>query len=155
VTQLDPVTLRLLRQHDVIPAETLGALAEAIDPGEVRKRQRGLIFGVLMAGVAYVGVFLYFRFFGRGSWRDPVMFGFYASYLIVPPVVVYLKFRRARRARHERIRAVMLQHLRCPHCGYDIRGLNPDPEDGATVCPECGCAWLLERVESDQAGVSK
>jgi transcription initiation factor TFIIIB Brf1 subunit/transcription initiation factor TFIIB len=37
----------------------------------------------------------------------------------------------------------MLKHLRCPHCGYDLRGLAADPEDGATVCPECGCAWRL------------
>ena len=34
--------------------------------------------------------------------------------------------------------------LRCPHCGYDIRGLPTDPEDGATICPECGCAWQLD-----------
>jgi transcription initiation factor TFIIIB Brf1 subunit/transcription initiation factor TFIIB len=37
----------------------------------------------------------------------------------------------------------MLKHRRCPHCGYDIRGLPVDPQDGATVCPECGCAWEL------------
>ena len=39
---------------------------------------------------------------------------------------------------------VMLQHLRCPHCGYDLRLLPTDPKDGASVCPECGCAWRLE-----------
>ena len=38
----------------------------------------------------------------------------------------------------------MLKHLRCPHCGYDIRGLPTAPEDVATECPECGCAWRLE-----------
>jgi hypothetical protein len=49
----------------------------------------------------------------------------------------------ARRARHKRIRNIMLQHLRCPHCGYDLRLLPTAPGDGATVCPECGCAWRL------------
>jgi hypothetical protein len=44
-------------------------------------------------------------------------------------------------ARFKRISRIMLEHLRCPHCGYDIRGLRPDPSDGALVCPECGCAW--------------
>ena len=38
----------------------------------------------------------------------------------------------------------MLQHRRCPHCGYDLRGLPPDPHDRAVVCPECGCAWGVE-----------
>jgi len=49
----------------------------------------------------------------------------------------------ARNNRHKRIRQVMLVHRRCPHCRYDIRGLPIDPTDGATVCPECGCAWKL------------
>ena len=144
VAQLDPVTMRLLHKHDVIPAETLRTLSEEIDPGEIRKRQKGLILGVSGAIVAYILLFFYFRFLARGSWRDPVMFMFYAGYLVVPPVVVYMKFRRARRARHERIRRIMLKHLRCPHCGYDIRGLPTDAKDGATICPECGVAWRLE-----------
>ena len=31
----------------------------------------------------------------------------------------------------------------CASCGYDLRLLPADPEDGSTVCPECGCAWNL------------
>jgi hypothetical protein len=38
----------------------------------------------------------------------------------------------------------MLKHRRCPHCGYDLRLLPIDSNDGATVCPECGCAWSLD-----------
>ena len=53
-------------------------------------------------------------------------------------------WRSARRGRAKHICRVMLQHLRCPHCGYDIRGLPTDPEDGATLCPERGCAWRLD-----------
>lgn len=30
----------------------------------------------------------------------------------------------------------------CWSCGYDLRGMTPDP-DGCTVCPECGAAWRL------------
>jgi hypothetical protein len=48
------------------------------------------------------------------------------------------------RERLPRIRLVMLKHRRCPHCGYNLRGLPPCPEDNATVCPECGCAWRLD-----------
>jgi hypothetical protein len=144
VTQLDPIAMRLLVQHETIPAEVLRDIAEEIDPGEVRKRRLGLVGGLIGAGVAYVLIFFYFQLFGKGSGRDPVMITFYIAYLVAPPVVVYWKFRKARKARHERVRRVMLKHLRCPHCGYDIRGLPTAREDGATVCPECGCAWKLD-----------
>jgi hypothetical protein len=45
--------------------------------------------------------------------------------------------------RARRTCSVMLRHLRCPHCGYDLRGLPRTAADGVTVCPECGCAWML------------
>ena len=50
------------------------------------------------------------------------------------------------------VMAAMLKHLRCPHCGYDIRELPVDPKDGATVCPECGCAWKLADSGAAQQG---
>ena len=48
-----------------------------------------------------------------------------------------------RRKRLRRVCRTMLKHLRCPHCGYDLRLLPVDGADGATVCPECGGAWRL------------
>ena len=119
-------------------------IAEEIDPGEVKRGRRWIIWALIAAPVAYFGFFLYFTFLGRGSWRRPVMMVFYASYLVIPPVVAYLKLRKARQARNQRIHLIMLKHRHCPHCGYDIRGLPTDSEDGATVCPECGCAWRLD-----------
>jgi hypothetical protein len=38
----------------------------------------------------------------------------------------------------------MIRFRRCPHCGYSLQGLPVDPADGATVCPECACAWRLD-----------
>jgi hypothetical protein len=148
VTQLDPVAMNLLRGHTLIAADTLRKMAEEIDPGEVRKRRMGLVMGVVFALVAYILLFFYFRFFAKGSWRDPVMMVFYASYLVFPSVFVYLKFRKARTARNERIHLIMLKYRHCPHCGYDIRGLPVNPDAGATVCPECGCAWMLDDPQS-------
>lgn len=54
-------------------------------------------------------------------------------------------------SRHGKVAAAMLKHLRCPHCGYDIRGLPTDPGDGATICPECGCAWRLSESDVSDA----
>jgi hypothetical protein len=67
--------------------------------------------------------------------------------LLIPNCIwicVFVLWVRTRKVRQQRIGAVMLEHLRCPHCGYDIRGSPVDPKDGAAVCPECGCAWRLE-----------
>jgi len=146
VTQLDPVALRLLVRHDTIPAEPLRLITEELDPGEVRRRWRGLVLGVIGSVGCIVGGLLYLRFIsssGIGRWRDPVLLTFGAVYIVGPPIIVFIKFRLVRRARRDRIRRVMLAHLRCPHCGYDLRGLPVDSGDGATVCPECGCGWLL------------
>jgi hypothetical protein len=49
----------------------------------------------------------------------------------------------AKLRRFDKIAAAMLKYLRCPHCGYDLRMLPTGREDGATICPECGCAWRL------------
>ena len=56
-----------------------------------------------------------------------------------------------KRSRFGKVAVAMLMRLRCPHCGYDLRLLPTDPADGATVCPECGCAWQLagETVASE------
>jgi hypothetical protein len=53
-----------------------------------------------------------------------------------------------RQRRLKGVRDIMLQHLRCLHSGYDIRDLPTDPTDGATVCPECGCAWKLDGTQA-------
>jgi hypothetical protein len=143
VKQVDPVMMRLLRQHDVSPAETLRALADEIGVGW-SKYVRVVFFIavvclVLFALVAAVG-FVADAIKGGGfSVPVPVL-------VLLPGVWIgpWLIWMGAKAARSKRVRRVMLQHLRCPHCGYDIRGLPTDPTDGATVCPECGCAWTLD-----------
>ncbi|MCZ6835405.1 MAG: hypothetical protein O7G85_06480 [Planctomycetota bacterium] len=49
-----------------------------------------------------------------------------------------------KRTRRKKTYAQLLKHRRCPHCGFDIRGLGVDPMDGATICPECTAAWKLD-----------
>jgi hypothetical protein len=150
VTQLDPVALRLLGRNEPIGAESLRAMTEELNPGEVRQRRKGLIWG-FVATLVFLGLMtLYLLFLSRGGigrWRDPVLQGFGVLYLIWPPAMVFIQFRRVRKTRRERIRRVMLKHHHCPHCGYDIHGLPADEEDGATVCPECGCAWRVDARE--------
>ena len=68
----------------------------------------------------------------------------YRLALLIPPLISLLSiWLVSARVRFTRIRNIILKYSRCPHCGYDLRMLRVDPEDGATVCPECGCAWKL------------
>lgn len=53
----------------------------------------------------------------------------------------------SRQARWRRLTGAMLKHRICPHCGYGLAGLPVDPSDGATVCPECACAWDLDAAQ--------
>ncbi|MCP4250014.1 MAG: hypothetical protein GY778_23480 [bacterium] len=80
------------------------------------------------------------RVFRAGGMAWPLPKWLFLAQLWVVPFALWVA---GRRVRAQRIRPVMLAHRRCPHCGYALRGLPTAPEDGATVCPECGCAWLL------------
>jgi hypothetical protein len=144
VSQLDPVAMHLLRQNHMIAPEDLCRIAVEIDEREVKRRPRALLAAPILVVGWYAMFFGYFHFFSRWRGWDPVLIAFATLYFIFPFGRVYYGFRKARRARWAQIREVMLKYLHCPHCGYDIRGLTCDPGDGATLCPECGCAWQLD-----------
>jgi hypothetical protein len=144
VSQLDPVAMHLLRQNHMIAPEDLRRLAVELDAREVKRRPLAVLLAPILVVVWYSLFFGYFYFFSRWRGWDPVLIGFATFYFLFPFARVYYAFRKARRARWARICDVMLRHLHCPHCGYNIRGLLPDPVDSATLCPECGCAWQLD-----------
>ena len=155
VSQLDPVAMHLLHQHDVIPAEDLKRIAKEIDPLEVRRRP---IFALLTPVwiMAWYGAFFgYFYIFKRWRGWDPVLVAFATFYFVWPIVMLLFAAFRARRKRWARIRRIVLGHGYCPHCGYGLRGCPADPDDGATVCPECGCAWQVPEDECEQAVESR
>jgi len=152
VTQLDPVAMHLLRQNGLIPSDALREIAEELDPAELRKRPLAAVCAPIWVALWYSAWFLYYHLFSTWKGWDPVLVAFGVLYFLCPFVWVYAGFRRARRARWDRIRRVMLEHHRCPYCGYDIRLLPVDASDGATVCPECGCAWRLDCSQADGGG---
>ena len=126
------------------PAQPLREIAERIEPGGAR-RLRLTALGTLLAMCGIIGFnYGYFRY--QSSWPgfDPVLLSFYLLQTIVLLLSPMLAWHIARRTYFPRIHWVMLEHQRCPHCGYDLRGLTPDRTDQATVCPECGCAWHLD-----------
>lgn len=142
VVLLDPYELNVLRRYDVIPAETLRRVATEVGFGLPVWQRRGYLACVFtfLACIA----FLVFWKLMRGTGVDAVERVLWPVNLTVFAVGATQFWRSGRRARAKLVCAIMLKHLRCPHCGYDIRGLPIAPEDGATVCPECGCAWRLE-----------
>jgi len=135
--------MRLLRRHDAIPADTLRELADEIGVGWSKNVRVLFIIAVVCLTLFVLVAFMLFvadAIKGAG-------FGMPVPVLVILPTVwvgPWVIWIGAKMARLKRIRRVMLEHLRCPHCGYDLRGLPTDPEDGATVCPECGCAWRLD-----------
>ncbi len=145
VTCLDPYELRLLRRHDVIPADTLDVIANEVGFGMPKWQHRGYIVCVctFIACIAFLVVWKIVRRTGVGMVERVL----WPVNLVVFAFGAVQFWRSGRRARGKHIQATMLRHLRCPHCGYDIRGLPIDSSDGATVCPECGCAWKLDATE--------
>lgn len=143
VSLLDPYALHLLHRHDVIQAEPLREIARQLGPG-VSKWHRRIYWIGFAVGLYSVGS----AFFLRARSGTGFRFGGIGDVIIALFLVIWvggflLYAHSAHRARLKRVRDIMLARLRCPHCGYDIRLLPTDPTDGATVCPECGCAWAL------------
>ena len=148
VTQLDPVAMHLLHRHDEgIPREVLRELTQEIGIGKLADSWFGLCVGgigfacaLLLLGDALTqligGGMPFAKFVQRALWYQGIW------------AIPFAFWKAARHSRFHRIRQIMLDYLRCPHCGYDIRGLPTDPSDGATVCPECGCAWKSADVQA-------
>lgn len=103
-----------------------------------------LVFGVEIARILVSGVG---DLLGVLQQRAPVFIGVGAG--------LFFTWLMASQIRSRRTQAVMLKHRRCPHCGYDIRGLPTDPDDGATICPECGCACQLARDTSPRGAAAR
>jgi len=143
VSQLDPYELWLKRRIDAIPADELRTLAREIGFGLVRGQR--VLFYVALVCLAIIGAAL-FEYGTRmvlAGQLDLRRLLLRAVPMLSPFAATVIFWLGARRARVGRTTRVMLAHRRCPHCGYDLRGLPRLPEDGATRCPECGCAWLL------------
>jgi hypothetical protein len=138
VTQLDPVALHLMRRHDVIEADTLRQIANEKGVRITTGERAVLITGVCGA-VFVIGIF--FTEALRGGLQDAPYAKFSGLlYLCSFPWIIWFGIKRKR---FSSVAAAMLKYLRCPHCGYDLRALPVETGDGATVCPECGCAWQL------------
>jgi hypothetical protein len=138
VRQLDPIALHLLHEHDVIDARTLRAIANE-DGVRIKGGERAALAGSVCCALGVVGLFTHA--FITGDLRNgPSARLVGMLYICSMPWILWFGIRRKRLGN---VAAAMLEHARCPHCGYDLNGLQPDPDDGATVCPECGCAWAL------------
>jgi hypothetical protein len=138
VTQLDPVVLQLQRRREPIDADTLGAITS--EKGvRISALERGALILGILAALALLG-FVAALFVQGVPWGGIFRRVGPTTYLLMLPFIVWGGLKRSRWGK---IPAAMLKHFRCPHCGYDLRGLPADPDDGATVCPECGCGWRL------------
>lgn len=144
VSELDPVVMHLTHRSGIIPVDALHDVARDIGFGVTRSVRIALIAWIVCSVTLVIAAAILVTRLSNGT-ITPRRF----ALSLVPYCGIFTVFfafwNGARNVRHLRIREVMLRHLRCPHCGYDIRGLPVDPLDGATVCPECGCAWKLPR----------
>ncbi len=139
VSVLDPIRMHLLGRRDPIQAELLAEVARDLVPG-LKKGWRARLWVLPIVMVAGFSLGL----IHMGVSGTPLREYLYSLPGLILAVIAFGSIWYGfRMTRLRRVRDVLLRHLRCPHCGYDIRGLPTDPTDGATVCPECGYAWKL------------
>jgi len=142
VTLLDPYTLRLARRYEVIPQEALGDILAELGSGMRKSIRVMFVISLVCLAVGLVAVADYaYQWWSGGSSFSTMRRKLFGMIVVAyGPIVIWFG---AKRVRMLKVVRVMLQHRRCPHCGYDLRLLPVDAADGATVCPECGHAWQL------------
>jgi len=145
VTQLDPILLHVLHRYDTIDAAALEAIVEDIEPGTAAVRRRLIYLLPALVLTVVAGIVLMYVVGDASARKDLV------SVLLNPAIMggaiiggVVFPWIAVRQQRFRLVRTSMLRHNRCPHCGYNLHGLQRDPADGTTVCPECGCAWRID-----------
>ena len=147
VTQLDPVAMHVLNYSGTIPVDKLSEIADEIRP---KAKRQGLFQALtVLFGLLFVigGNVFYFSYFSTWKGLDPIGVTIYVIQFVVIVSGPLIAYRLARGSYANRITPVMLKYSLCPHCGYDLRLLPASPNDGATTCPECGCAWLIDDTE--------
>ncbi len=147
VTQLDPVAMHLLRQHDVIEPGVLKAIAQENGVRIAGKERAALIVGIV-ALLLVVSLFTW-SFIAGDLGSAPIA---KTSSLLYFSFLPWLTWFILKQFRVTKVTAAMLRHGLCPHCGYDLRLLPVDESDGMTMCPECGCAWQLTGGAAENAG---
>ncbi len=116
-------------------------MTDELLPGAKRQRLYSLLSVLLSFLFVVGGTIIYFSYFSTWKGFDPVGVTINVIQVIVIVAGPLLAFRMARAKYISRVASVMLKYRHCPHCGYNIKGLPIGLKDGATVCPECGCAW--------------
>ncbi|MCP4246487.1 MAG: hypothetical protein GY778_05510 [bacterium] len=151
VMQLDPVMLHVLHREVPIEAAALHEIVEELEPGTAKHRRRLIVIIPVLVVLVVAGVGALYHFSDAGARRDLVS-TLKNPAIMLPSLVggVFVPWITARQVRMKRVRFVMLKHRRCPHCGYNLHGLPTAPEDQATVCPECGCAWQIDDAALDE-----
>ncbi|MCB9850992.1 MAG: hypothetical protein H6817_09860 [Phycisphaerales bacterium] len=143
VRMLDPVVIHLLRRRQLIPSDELHTIAREIDSHWSRAHVMPVFVAV---AIGMLLCLYYIHFSGKLSVSLRILL---SANIVFPMVIPWWAWRRARKLSRLRIVPVLLRHGRCAHCAYDLHGLHADASDGATVCPECGCAWRLDDVAAD------
>jgi len=158
VAPIDPIALRLRGRHEGIPADQLQAMCARI--GERMTWTELLLFGSprvmhWVIRLTVIGFAVLLVSCGGLALVRPAALGSALAFLVplsASSGFLYLLWYVSRRTRCRRVAEVMLEFHRCPLCGYDLRMLPTDSQDGTTVCPECGCAWILGDTVSTGAG---
>jgi hypothetical protein len=146
VTLIDPFLMHKLGQHGTIPAGPLAKIAREIGSGW--HRHGVWLFSYVWSVTLVILVAVHFLEWGGGLSPHPRELRLWIVLLLLFVLNCVIVWFFSRHGRLRRVCQILLKHLRCPHCGYDLRLLPHDPADGATVCPECGCAWRPEQHEN-------
>lgn len=138
-----PLSLRAVREGDSGADGARAALAKRLKQGIQVEQQHWTWSGCAVSGLATVVWFIGYGALGalggRGSTARLLWFwGGLVGLSLLGRVL-------ARRRLTGAIAGTAVAEGYCGACGYDLESV-PQADDGCLVCPECGAAWLAQRV---------
>lgn len=153
VTLLDPAVDWLVGNRERMDQKAVERIMTDLN-GEARASRRlilgGISFVLLLTVAALIALAINIAFEGRAALHDAigslVFTGPAVAIMLVAGVVVPIVVARKRRLANSC--DVMLRNGHCPHCGYRIAGIPPQPRTDHTICPECGCEWAPPHLKA-------
>ncbi len=151
IRQIDPILTHSLHLSSGLNPAAMESLLNDLERGLAKQLTwRTYLLRILLGlGVAATAFFILWLI-GDANFHAALEKVLKSEFAIYLPLVIGAFAGRlilARRRHGRRVLQLLLKHRLCPHCGYDLRDLPVDPDDGATICPECGCAWRLSEPE--------
>lgn len=149
---IDPIKLHHRGDYSTIDADTLGRITDELRSSAMQDKLIRFARLLVVPGVFASGGLWFYGSFKPET--DVDQFGAILAFgiqMLVTSGALVLILGIPRIFYAKKVAAVLLKHMRCPHCGQDLAGLSPNRNGRTVDCAGCDHSWLppAERMDGN------